>query len=150
MSIQNYVFGIDVDNTLTDTPPFSVDKMDLEETRKLIRNAPPKKGIEILSILDLNVIIITGRGDYFHEDTIYWLNKHDIKFAKLITIDRNKYKYRFNIQEYLKFKLDAYLSNKIHFCLEDDDLVIKILNDYGIKTSKVEKNFEIAFYNLFR
>lgn len=43
-----------VDNTLTDTPPFSVDEMDLEETRKMIRNAPLKKGIEILSILDLN------------------------------------------------------------------------------------------------
>lgn len=54
MNIQNYVFGIDVDNILTDTPPFSVDEMDLEETRKMIRNAPPKKGIEILSILDLN------------------------------------------------------------------------------------------------
>lgn len=150
MSIQNYIFGIDVDNTLTDTPPFSVDGMDLEETRKMIRNAPPKKGIEVLSTLDLNVIIITGRGDYFHEDTIYWLNKNDIQFAKLVTIDRNKYKHRLNLQEYLKYKLDAYLSNKIHFCLEDDDRVISVLETYGIKVSKVNDNFETAFYNLFR
>lgn len=150
MNIQNYVFGIDVDNTLTDTPPFSVDKMDLEETRKMIRNAPPKKGIEVLSTLDLNIIVITGRGDYFHGDTVYWLNKNDIQFAKLVTIDRDKYKHRFNLQEYLKYKLDTYLSNKIHFCLEDDDRVIKVLEDYGIKCSKVENNFETAFYNLFR
>lgn len=149
MNIQNYVFGIDVDNTLTDTPPFSAYEMDLEETRKMIRNAPTKKGVEILSKLDLNIIIITGRGDYFHEDTIYWLNKHDIPFVKLVTIDGNKYKQRFNMQEYLKFKLDTYLSNHIHFCLEDDDSVIEILKDYGIKTSKVENNFETAFYNLF-
>jgi hypothetical protein len=66
MSIQNYIFGVDVDNTLTDSPPYSVDNMDLEETREMIRNAPPKKGIEILSILDLSVVVITGRGDYFH------------------------------------------------------------------------------------
>ena len=150
MNIQNYIFGIDVDYTLTDTPPFSVEGMDLERTRKMIRNAPPKKGIEILSLLDLNIIIITGRGDYFHEDTIYWLNKNDIPFDKLITIDRNKYKRRFNMKEYLKFKLDAYLSNRIHFCLEDDDSVIEMLKDYGIRTSKVENNFETAFYNLFR
>jgi hypothetical protein len=150
MSIQNYIFGIDVDNTLTDTKPFSIEGMDLEETRKMIRNAPPKKGIEVLSRLELNVIIITGRGDYFHEDTIYWLNKNDVPFSKLITIDRNKYKSRFAIQEYLKYKLDAYLSNKIHFCLEDDDRVIKILADYGIRAGKVEDNFETAFYNLFR
>lgn len=150
MSIQNYVFGIDVDNTLTDIPPFSIDKMDLEETRKMIRNAPPKKGIEVLSRLDLNIIIVTGRGDYFHEDTIYWLNKNNIPFVKLTTIDRNIYKDRFDLEGYLKYKLDAYLSNKIHFCLEDDDLVIKVLKDYGIKTSKVDSNFETAFYNLFR
>lgn len=150
MNIQNYVFGIDVDNTLTDTPPFSIDGMDLEETRKMIRRAPTKKGVEVLSRLDLNIIIITGRGDYFHEDTIYWLNKNNIPFVKLITIDRNKYKHRFNMKEYLDFKLCAYLSNHIHFCLEDDDSVIEVLKNYNIKTSKVEGNFEIAFYNLFR
>lgn len=150
MNIQNYIFGIDVDNTLTDTPPFSVDGMDLEETRKMIRNAPPKKGIEVLSTLDLNVIIVTGRGDYFHDDTIYWLKENNVQIAKLVTIDRNKYKHRFNLQEYLNYKLNAYLSNKIHFCLEDDDRVIKVLKDYRIITSKVEDNFETAFYNLFR
>jgi|SRR3972149_498413 len=149
MNIQNYIFGIDVDNTLTDTKPFSIDNMDLEETREMIRNAPSKKGIEILSILDLKIVIITGRGDYFHGDTIYWLNKNDVPFVKLVTIDRNKYKYRFDINEYLKYKLDAYLSNRINFCLEDDDRVINILNDYGIKTSKVEKDFKKAFFNLF-
>ena len=150
MNIQNYIFGVDVDNTLTDIPPFSIDKKNLEEIRKIIRNAPPKKGIEILSVLDLSVVVITGRGDYFHEDTIYWLNKNDIPFIKLITIDRNKYKgNRFNLQEYLNYKLYAYLSNRVHFCLEDDDRVIEVLKDYGIKTSKVDNDFERAFYNLF-
>jgi hypothetical protein len=150
MSIQNYIFGVDVDNTLTDSPPYSVDNMDLEETREMIRNAPSKKGIEILSILDLSVVVITGRGDYFHEDTIYWLHKNNVPFIKLVTVDRNKYKDRFNLDEYLRYKLDAYLSNHAHFCLEDDDRVIEVLKDYGIKTSKVDSDFERAFHNLFK
>lgn len=151
MSIQNYIFGVDVDNTLTDSPPFSVDKMDLEETRRIIRNVPPKKGIEILSILDLHIVVITGRGDYFYDDTIYWLNKNNVPFIRLITIDRNRYKNNmFSLQEYLKYKIDAYLSNRVHFCLEDDDNVINALKEYGIKTSKVENDFERAFYGLFK
>ncbi len=151
MGIQEYIFGVDLDNTLTNVQPYKVDGMDLEKTRKIIRNAPPKKGIEILKITGAQVIVITGRGDYFHDDSLYWLEKNDIEIIKLVTIDGNKYtNHKFSLDEYLKYKLDTYLSNKIHFCLEDDDNVISMLNKYDIKTSKVEDDFEKAFFNLFK
>lgn len=150
MDMRNYVLGVDVDNTLTDTPPFSINVIDLEETRHAIRNAPVKKGVDILSRLNIKPVIITGRGDYYHNDTIYWLNKNNIPYTRLVTIDRNKYPgNKFNFQEYLDYKINEYLLNNVNFCLEDDEKVIHELEKYGIKGSLVTDNFEEAFYRLF-
>ena len=151
MKIQDAKIGIDVDNTLTGLPPFDVDTMDLEETRQIIRKAPLKKGVEILSIMCVKPVIITGRGDYFHADTIYWLDENNIPYSKLITIDRDKYPGdKFNFQEYINYKVNAYLDNNIQFCLEDDIHVINVLKNYGIKCSLVKDDFEKAFFELFK
>lgn len=146
----NCIIGVDVDNTLTDTPPFNVDIIDLEETRQIIRCAPVKKGVEILRLLNIKPFMISGRGDYYRDDTLHWLDKNNIPYHKLITIDGNKYPgQRFNLQEYLNYKVNAYVSNNIKYCLEDDEKVIKELEKYGIKCSLVTDSFEDAFYRLF-
>ncbi len=148
MSIQNYIFGIDIDNTLTSERQCFAN-MSLEDTRIKMRNISPKKGIEILSILDLNIVLITGRGSYFYDDTVYWLRKQDVPFTKLVMIDKDKYKSRLTFQEYVRYKLNAYLENNVHFCLEDDDAIINAVRCYGIKASKVEDDFKRSLYDLF-
>ena len=150
MEYSKFVIGVDVDNTLTALPPFDVDTMILEETREIIRSALTKQGTEILSLLCIKPIIITGRGDYFHDDTIYWLEKNDIPYTKLVTIDRNKYSgNRFDFHEYINYKVNEYLENNVQFCLEDDIHVINALEKHGIKCSLVKDDFEEAFHKLF-
>lgn len=150
MNYSKLRIGVDVDGTLTDTPPFSIDVIDLEEIRQIIRNAPVKKGVEVLSLLCVNPTMVTGRGDYYHHDTIYWFEKNKIPYKKLITIDKEKYPgNRFNFQEYMNFKVNSYINNNLQYCLEDDIKVINELEKYGIKCSLVEDNFEEAFHRLF-
>lgn len=150
MKIQDAKIGVDVDGTLTDTPPFSIDVIDLEETRQIIRNAQVKKGVEILSIMCVKPFVITGRGNYYHDDTLHWFNKNHIPYQKLFTIDGNLYEgMKFNLKAYLKYKVDTYLDNKIEYCLEDDINVIQELEKHGIKCSLVEDDFEEAFWKLF-
>lgn len=58
--INKRIFGVDVDGTLTSTPPLHVGVIDLEETRYVIRNAPVKKGVDVLSRLNIKPVIITN------------------------------------------------------------------------------------------
>ncbi len=151
MKIQDAIIGTDVDGTLTDTPAFHIDVIDLEETRQIIRNTPVKKGVEILSIMCVKPFAITGRGNYYHDDTLYWLDKNSIPYRKLFTIHGDAYKgMKFNLEEYLKYKVDTYLDNDIEYCLEDDINVIRELEKYGIICSLVEDDFERAFFELFK
>ncbi len=150
MKIQDARLGVDVDGTLTDTPPFSTDVIDLEETRQIIRNAPVKKGVEILSIMCIKPFAITGRGNYYHDDTLHWFNINKIPYRKLFTIDGNLYEgMKFDFKAYLKFKVNTYLDNNIEYCLEDDINVIRELEKYGITCSLVKDDFEEAFWKLF-
>ncbi len=150
MSIQNYKFGIDIDNTLTNAPPFKYSEFGLKKTKELLRTASLKKGTDILSRLDLDIILITGRGEYYYDDTIYWLHKNNIPFSELIMIPKDRYTGRLlTYDEYIAYKRDAYLSKKVHFCLEDDVKVIEELRKYDIVCSKVENDFEQAFWRLF-
>ena len=48
VNLKDKIFGVDMDNTLTDLQiEFSKIK-DLEETKFLMRNAPVKKGVDVL------------------------------------------------------------------------------------------------------
>ncbi len=150
MKIQDARIGTDIDGTLTNTPPFSIDTINLEETRQIIRNAPVKKGVEILSIMCVKPFAITGRGNYYHNDTLYWFNKNNIPYRKLFTIDGNLYEgMKFDFRVYLRHKVDTYLDNNIEYCLEDDIHVIQELEKHGIVCSLVEDDFEKAFWKLF-
>ncbi len=149
MSIQNYIFGIDIDNTLTGEK-LCFASMSLEETKRKIIDVHPKKGIEILSILGLNIVLITGRGSYYYDETVHWLKKQDVPFVKLVMVDKDKYNRRITFEEYVQYKLDAYLENNVHFCLEDDDMIIDAVRKYGIKAVKVGDDFKKSLYDLFK
>jgi len=147
--IRNYKFGIDLDCTLTDSPPLIYNGVSLEELIKSVKFLPVKKGVEVLASLDLNITIITGRGESFREVTTQWLIQNDIEFRELVMIGDYKDN-KFDVKLYLDHKREAYLSRGIHFALDDDEEVIKILNYYGVKACKVGEDFREAFNKLFK
>lgn len=146
MEYGNLRIGVDVDGTLT------YEKLptegSLEQTREFIRNVKPRKGIEILQILCVNPLVITGRGTYFDYDTSYWLDKVNVKYTKLFTVDRTK---SLSFQQYIDYKVNVYVQNNVEYCIEDDIRVINALEKEGIICSLVKGNesFETAFFRLF-
>ncbi len=149
--IRNYKFGVDLDNTLNCSGNQFYPKLTDDELAEIVEKSKcfvPKKGIEVLSDLDLNVTIITGRGECFRDVTIEWLVNNDVPFREVVII-RNYEDNVFDKNLYLKHKKDAYLSRGIHFALDDDEDVVNMLNNCGVKAVKVDEDFREAFNKLF-
>lgn len=148
--IHNYKFGIDLDGTLTDSLPFDYNKYynRLDELIESAKFIPVKNGVEVISEMELDITIITGRGNSFRKVTNDWLIRNGICFRELVMIEDYENN-KFNNEVYLDFKLKAYLSRKINFCLDDDEEVVNMLNNYGIKAVKVDGDFREAFNKLF-
>jgi len=146
MDMQNCNFGCDIDGTVTDGT-FLIDGLSVDESRRLIRNAPLKKGVEVLSTMK-KTTFITCRDKRFMEDSIWYFNKHKIPFHKIIMIDGYEGN-KFDAQKYLDFKVNAYLSNDIGFALDDDINVVNALIRHGVKAKQVDGDFREAFDSLF-
>ena len=149
LMIRNYKFGVDMDNTLTDSPPLIFEVDNLEALVESVRFVPVKKGVDVISTLDLDITIITGRGESFRKVTIEWLVNNNIEFRELVMIGDYKDN-KFNMGLYLEHKLNAYLSRGIHFALDDDDYVVNMLNCFGVRACKVDGDFRDAFNKLFK
>ena len=141
--LQNYIFAIDIDNTLTNEQ-FGIPCSEIE-TKKRIENKTLKPGVEIIRNKDFNIILVTGREEKYREVTVKWLHKNDIPFNRLIMVPDDYYPVEFYYDSYLKFKLNAYIENHVHFVLDDSNNVINLSRMYGFGAEKVNDTFDEAF-----
>ena len=91
--------------------------------------------------------VITGRGNYFYEDTLYWLEKKNVPYREVVTMERESMT-SFDFNEYMKHKISSYVELKVDYAMDDDVRVINSLSEYGIKGVVVKDNFEEAFWML--
>ncbi len=145
--MHNYRYGIDIDGTLTNESPFSVSDSE-DKLREIILKSSPKKNLNIIKNRDLQIYLITGRQEKYRNVTIKWLQEHEIYFDELIMIPNGSYNGGFNEKIYLDFKLNSYLKHRIHFALDDDPKVVKLLNIYNIKAVQVNGDLREAFNKL--
>ncbi len=150
--IQNYIFAIDIDQTITNESVFTVNTSHSvqEDLDKSIRKCTIKPGVDILKGKDLNIILITGRVERCRYETTKWLLKNDIPFNKLIMVPNDYYNPDFSQELYEAFKLKACIENKVHFVLDDNQNVLKHLKKYGFSVQKVNRRFDTAFKKLVK
>lgn len=146
--MQRYRFGIDIDGTITNEQPFSIQSSE-DDINKIILSSTPKHNLNSIKNRDLQIYLITGRQEKYRKSTIRRLQEFEIPFEKLIMIPNNSYTGFFNEEVYLKFKLDSYLKHHIHFALDDDIKVVSLLNKYNIKAVQVNGDLKEAFDKLF-
>lgn len=150
--IRNYVFAIDIDETITNESVFK--NKDLFSTQevldKSIKECTIKPGADILKDKDLNIILITGRPEKCREATIKWLRENDIPFNQLIMVPDGYYNPKFSQELYEAFKLKACIENKVHFVFDDNQNVLKFLKKYGFSVQKVNRRFDTAFKKLIK
>lgn len=146
--MQRYRFGIDIDGTITNEQPFSIQSSE-DSINKIILSSTPKHNLNSIKNRDLQIYLITGRQEKYRRSTIRRLQEFEIPFEKLIMVPNNSYTGFFNEEIYLKFKLNAYLKYHIHFALDDDIKVVNILNKYNIKAVQVNGDLKEAFDKLF-
>lgn len=150
--IQNYIFAIDIDQTITNESIFTVNTShsSKEVLDKAIKECTVKPGVDILKFKDLNIILVTGRLEKCREATIEWLHKNDIPFNQLIMVPDDYYNPDFSQDLYEAFKLKVCLENKVHFVFDDNQNVLKHLKRYGFSVQKVNRRFDTAFKKLIR
>lgn len=140
--------GIDVDGTLTENKGIDREMFSLSprEVEKRMYNLSPKRGIDVLFDSDLNNHIITGRQERFRRVTIDWLDMYGIPYKDLTLFPNNFYeKNGYDIPVYAGLKLDIHIRKNIHISLDDNEIVVDMLNKFGIVTCKVDDNFRNAF-----
>ncbi len=149
----NVNLGIDLDNTLTNenyligVEPHQVDDMHNVLCERLL-SYTFKRGIDILKDLPHNIIIVTGRMERFRDVTIDWLDANDITFKSLIMCPDDYYSDTWDVENYHKYKINAYQNNNIYYVLDDDKKLVEILNSLGIKSECVTDNFKESFLKL--
>lgn len=88
-----------------------------------------------------HVIIMSGRDEVCRKETQEWLNKHDIRFDKLI-MRPTKDNRPDEIVKWELYKLHVEPDYKIDFILDDRNKVVKMWRENGLKCLQVaEGNF---------
>jgi uncharacterized HAD superfamily protein len=150
--IRNYIFAIDIDQTITNESVFTINTThsSQEVLDKSIMECTVKPGVDILRNKDLNIILITGRAERCRKTTIEWLHKNDILYNQLVMVPDGYYDPDFSQDLYEAFKLKACIENKVHFVFDDNQNVLKFLKHYGFSVQKVNRRFDTAFKKLIK
>ena len=135
-------FATDFDGTITNQnigdyigdDPFA----DLKRVKQITLGFTPKKGVDVLSRLNLRPIIITGRHEVLRNMTEQWLRMYNIPYSELVMMTFKK----FDRNEYIKFKIIEHKRRPIKFALEDKASLVTIMNGTGIPTFQVTDDFE--------
>jgi len=107
---------MDIDGILCDDCPREDDD-DGERYLNFLRNAKLKlRPVEVGTL-------ITWRDEKYREQTEEWLNRHDIKFNKLVMADRSKW------ANAIQFKADYYKNNSGKIFLESSSHIARKIND---------------------
>lgn len=136
------MFATDLDGTLTNQTigdyigddPFA----NLKRVKKIALGFSPKKGVDVLSRMNLKPVIITGRHEVMRDVTEQWLRMYNVPHLELVMMSFKK----FDWNEYVKFKIIEHKKRPIKFALEDKQSLVTILNGVGIPTFKVTDDFE--------
>lgn len=136
------MFSSDLDGTITnqnigdyigDDP-----RADLKRVKQMALGFTPKKGVDVLSRLNLRPIIITGRHEILRGVTEQWLKMYSIPYSELVMRIFKK----FNWDAYVNFKIIEHKKRPIKFALEDKPVMASVLNGVGIPTYLVTDDFE--------
>jgi hypothetical protein len=107
---------MDIDGILCDDCPREDDD-DGERYLNFLQNAKLKlRPVEIGTL-------ITWRDEKYREQTEEWLNRHDIKFQKLVMADRSKW------ANAIQFKADYYKNNPGRIFLESSSHIARKINE---------------------
>ena len=136
------MFATDMDGTLTNQnigdyigdDPLA----DLKRVKQIVLGFTPKKGVDVLSRLNLRPIIITGRHEVLRDVTEQWLRMYQIPYSELVMMSFKK----FNRNEYINFKIIEHKKRLIKFALEDKLSIVTILNNVGVPTFLITTDFE--------
>lgn len=139
------LFATDMDGTLTNqnigdyigNDPFT----NLKQIKKIALGFTPKKGIDVISRMNLRPIIITGRHENLRTITEQWLRMHNVPYSELVMMKFEK----FDWDEYIKFKIIEHKKRLIKFALEDKQSIVSVLNGVGVPTFLVTDDFEKVF-----
>ncbi|MFW6046731.1 MAG: AAA family ATPase [Candidatus Woesearchaeota archaeon] len=85
-----------------------------------------------------HIILVSGREDYCREQTIEWLNYHNIKFYKLYMRSSVDYRSDYVVKKelYEKYVKDKY---NVSFVLDDRKQVVDMWRSIGLKCLQVEE-----------
>ena len=83
-----------------------------------------------------NVIIMSGRDEVCRKETTEWLNKHDIRYDKLVMRPTNDNRPD-EIVKWELYQLHVEPDYKIEFVLDDRDKVVKMWRKNGLKCLQV-------------
>jgi len=136
------IFTVDLDGTLTDQnigDYISDDPLaDLKRVKQIALGFTPKKGVDVLSRLNLRPIIITGRHEVLRGVTEQWLRMYNIPYSELVMTTFKT----FNWNAYFNYKIIEHKKRPVKFALEDNESVATILKSVGVPTFLVTDDFE--------
>jgi len=86
--MNNKIIAVDIDGVLTTKTELNdYGKLSFEELKKQYASVKPNtKIITLINNLaeNNNIIIYTSRNDYFHNLTVKWLKKHNVRYHHII------------------------------------------------------------------
>jgi len=139
---KDIIFACDCDGTITNQSIGDYVGDDplanLKQVKQIALGFTPKKGVDVLSRLNLRPIIITGRHEVLRNMTEQWLRMYNIPYSELVMMTFKK----FDRNEYIKFKIIEHKRRPIKFALEDKASLVTIMNGTGIPTFQVTDDFE--------
>ncbi len=153
MSRKDSILGIDIDNTLTNSPlPWNVsygDTIDTDIAKNLLL-ADERPGIEVLNKCEKKIVFVTARHEEYRNVTLKWFEKKLIKYEKIVMRNFRFSGGVFNLDEYMQYKYTSCLENNIKYMLDDDKEVVNMLNEHGIISVLVNRNgrFDTAYLEL--
>lgn len=147
--------GIDVDNTLTNNPaPWKLSSQDAKDINisNYLLSVEERPGIEILNNYDRKHILVTARHEDYRNETQEWLKSKPVKYDKLVMRERRFTNGKFDLGEYINYKINACLDNNINYMIDDDEYVVSTLNKIGIISVQVNKEgrFDTSYFQLLK